>query len=53
MIGVEGSTKEPIEEEEEDEYDPEISIETGQDGTLKVSCADPEMLQVYLTNLFQ
>ncbi|KAE9547358.1 hypothetical protein FO519_009430 [Halicephalobus sp. NKZ332] len=37
----------PVLEEEDDEDDdaPGISIETGQDGTLKLCCDDPEVLQ--------
>jgi hypothetical protein len=37
-------------EETEDE-EPEISIETNTDGTLKLTCADPEMLQVKFSTL--
>ncbi|KAI6183015.1 KH domain-containing protein [Aphelenchoides bicaudatus] len=38
--------EEALEDEELDDEDtPNISIETNKDGTLKVSCTDPEMLQ--------
>jgi hypothetical protein len=45
VIGVD-PTDEPVDDEELDDEDVGISIETGKDGTLKLSCADPEMLQV-------
>uniref|UniRef100_A0A1I7S1T2 KH domain-containing protein n=1 Tax=Bursaphelenchus xylophilus TaxID=6326 RepID=A0A1I7S1T2_BURXY len=34
------------EEEDDGEDGPDVTIETGNDGSLKVSCADPEMLEV-------
>lgn len=47
MIGVD-TTEESVDDEELDDEDVGISIETNKDGTLKVSCTDPEMLQVSL-----
>jgi len=46
VVGEE-KNEDSLDDEEDDEEDdePGISIEANKDGTLKVSCADPEMLQ--------
>jgi hypothetical protein len=46
VIGVDTTVESIDDEDLEDEDEPGISIETNKDGTLKLSCADPEMLQV-------
>jgi hypothetical protein len=46
VLGEEAPIVDDVIDDEEEEDDPSISIEANTDGSLKVSCADPEMLQV-------